>query len=155
MTDVFPFSRSELRKAGVQDESKAVVGTIHGERNAPTIPDGATVGIYTADTEITHEGRYLLTVNGQERISQILRLEGDRFMLRSDNPDKELYPDEIYDSDRVEAEQVTILGRLFWVSWFVKSSEADNALDADTRPFKSPAAEHIDDLANEAQEANA
>lgn len=113
----FPFSLNSLKKSGVCDPEKVIVGYADGDSNAPAIPHKAAIGIDTACTTIHHGKLYLITVEGKERIKQIIKLEEGRILLRSQNPDKTVYPDEIFDIDKMIEKQVVIRGRLFWVSW--------------------------------------
>lgn len=113
----FPFSLNSLKKSGVCDPEKVIVGYADGDSNAPMIPHKSAIGIDTACTTIHHGKFYLITVEGKERIKQIIKLEEGRILLRSQNPDKTVYPDEIFDIDKMIEKQVVIRGRLFWVSW--------------------------------------
>lgn len=113
----FPFYLRSLHKAGVQDPSKVVVGYANGESNAPTIPHKAAIGIDKGCTRIYHEEVYLITIEGEERLKQIINMGEGRFMLRSLNPDKEFYPDEILTAEDMFNKQFVVHGRMFWVSW--------------------------------------
>ena len=113
----FPFYMNSLRKAGVQDPDKVIVGYADGESNAPSIPDHAVIGIDTNCTRIYNEEIYLINVEGKERLKQILNLGEGRYMIRSLNEDKELFPDEIYDAEKMMETQFLVIGRMFWCSW--------------------------------------
>jgi repressor protein len=113
----FPFFLRSLRKAGVQDPSQTLIGYAEGESNAPTIPHGAAVGIDKGSTRIQNKETYLLTIDGGERLKQVINMGEGRIMLRSHNPDKDLYPDEILTTEEIIERQFVVRGRMFWCSW--------------------------------------
>lgn len=113
----FPFYLNSLTKAGVKDSTKVIVGYANGESNAPEIPHKAAIGIDTGCTKIIHKQIYLITVDGEERLKQIISLEEGRYLMRSLNPDKTLFPDEVMDVQTMAERQIIIRGRFFWCSW--------------------------------------
>ena len=116
----FPFFIRSLVKAGVKDFEKAIVGYAEGESNAPTIPHGSAIGIDTGCTRIYHEEIYAITIDGEDKLKQIINMGEGRFMLRSLNPDKVLYPDVILDAETIIESQFVVRGRMFWCSWIKK-----------------------------------
>lgn len=113
----FPFYLNSLTKAGVKNPEKVIVGYADGESNAPDIPHKAAIGIDTGCTRIIHKELYLITVEGEERLKQIINLGEGRYLMRSLNPDKSLFPDEVMDAEIMAEKQIIIRGRLFWCSW--------------------------------------
>ena len=113
----FPFFLRSFQKAGVNDPSKAVIGYAEGESNAPAIPHHAAIGIDRGCTRLINKETYLISLDGGERLKQIINMGEGRIMLRSHNPDKELYPDEILTTEEMVERQFIIRGRMFWCSW--------------------------------------
>lgn len=113
----FPFFLRSFKKAGVDDPSKTVVGYAEGESNAPVIPHHSAIGIDRGCTRIINKETYLLTLDGYERLKQIINMGEGRIMLRSHNPDKELYPDEVLTTEEMLERQFIVRGRMFWCSW--------------------------------------
>ena len=101
------FAKSTLRNAGVPVEAAACI-KVKGNSMEPVLPDGSTVGVNTADTNILDGKMYALDHDGMLRIKMVYRLPGGRIRLRSFNIDE--HPDESYEKD----EPIKIIGRVFW-----------------------------------------
>ena len=101
------FAKSTLRNAGVPVEAAACI-KVKGNSMEPVLPDGSTVGINTADTNILDGKMYALDHDGMLRIKMVYRLPGGRIRLRSFNIDE--HPDESYEKE----EPIKIIGRVFW-----------------------------------------
>lgn len=83
---------------------------IAGNSMQPIIPDGALVGIDTANTNIVDGKIYAVVIENElARVKQLYRLPNNRVRLRSFNRDE--YEDEEYSLDDVE-----IIGNVFWYS---------------------------------------
>ncbi|MBY6104880.1 helix-turn-helix transcriptional regulator [Ferrimonas balearica] len=107
------FSRHTLRKQGIQ-AANVVCVRVDGESMDPVLPDGATVGIDTANTEIRDGKIYAINHDGLLRVKVLQKLPGDGLRLRSYNMDKATFPDEDY--YRTELDNIRVLGRIFWYS---------------------------------------
>lgn len=105
------FSKSTLRKVGVQPEC-AVCVMVMGNSMEPMLPDGATVGVNTADKAIKDGDIYAINHNGELRVKQLYRLKQEGLRLRSINRDE--WEDE--DLDAEDAASVIVIGRVFWWS---------------------------------------
>ncbi|MEY1661563.1 LexA family transcriptional regulator [Isoalcanivorax beigongshangi] len=105
------FSKSTLRKVGVQPEC-AVCVMVMGNSMEPMLPDGATVGVNTADKAIKDGDIYAINHNGELRVKQLYRLKQEGLRLRSINRDE--WEDE--DLGAEEAAAVIVIGRVFWWS---------------------------------------
>ena len=80
----------------------------------PVLRDGATVGLDLGKSQlvdIIDGDLYALSHNGQLRIKQVYRLPTG-IRLRSFN--REDHPDEDYTFQEMEAEELSIIGRVFW-----------------------------------------
>ncbi|GHB30734.1 S24 family peptidase [Salinicola rhizosphaerae] len=107
------FKRSTLRSAGVSRES-AACAFVEGHSMEPILPDGASVGVNTADRQIKDGKMYAIDHEGLLRVKFLYRLPGGGLRIRSANPDKAEHPDE--DLDENWPEKVNIIGKVFWYS---------------------------------------
>lgn len=107
------FKRSTLRSAGVTREA-AACAFVEGESMEPILPDGASVGVDTADKHIKDGKMYAIDHDGLLRVKFLYRLPGGGLRIRSANPDKIEHPDE--DLDESWPEKVNIIGKVFWYS---------------------------------------
>lgn len=107
------FKRSTLRDAGVSKEA-AACAFVEGDSMEPILPDGATVGVDTADKQIKDGKMYAIDHDGLLRVKFLYRLPGGGLRIRSANPDKIEHPDE--DLDETWPEKVSIIGKVFWYS---------------------------------------
>ena len=105
------FARSTLKKCGVTPDNAACVN-VSGTSMEPVLPDGATVGVDTANTRVKEGEIYALEHDGMLRVKMVYRVPGGGLRLRSFNSDE--YPDEVYDGEGVKA--IRIIGRVFWYS---------------------------------------
>ncbi|WP_105215804.1 S24 family peptidase [Pseudoalteromonas sp. T1lg22] len=105
------FSKATLRRQGIDYQSAACV-KVSGNSMEPVIPDGATVGIDTGNTQIKDGDMYAIDWNGALYVKTLNRKPGGGLRIRSYNSDE--YPDENLSSD--EAQDVRVIGRVFWYS---------------------------------------
>ena len=82
----------------------------------PVLRNGATVGVDVGNTRIIDGDLYAITHGGQLRVKQAYRLPGGGIRLRSFNRDE--HPDEEYTPDEVSAQEIEIIGRVFWGAMF-------------------------------------
>ena len=80
----------------------------------PVIPDGNTVGIDKGKTSVRDGDLFALRHNNQLRVRMLYRLPIGGLRMRSFNRDE--HPDEEYSDERIKAENIEILGRVFWYS---------------------------------------
>lgn len=105
------FSKSTLRRHGVDPTLVACV-KVSGNSMEPVIPDGATVGIDTSNTTIKDGDMYAIDWAGALFVKTLTRRPGGGLRIRSFNLDE--YPDENLTAE--EAQQVRVIGRVFWYS---------------------------------------
>ena len=105
------FSKSTLRKQGV-DVNRAACVKVSGDSMEPVIPDGATVGIDTANTSIKDGDMYAIDWAGALFVKVLTRRPGGGLRIKSFNSEE--YPDEDLTQD--EAKDVRVIGRVFWYS---------------------------------------
>lgn len=105
------FSKSSLRKHGIDYNAAACV-KVSGNSMEPVIPDGATVGIDTANTTIKDGDMFAIDWAGALFVKTLTRRPGGGLRIRSFNMDE--YPDENLTLE--EAQQVRVIGRVFWYS---------------------------------------
>lgn len=107
------FAKSSLRRAGVSEDS-AACAFVSGDSMGRELPDGATVGVDTADTQIRDGKLYALDHEGMLRVKQVHRVPGGGLKLVSFNDD---FPDEVYSAEQA-AETIRVIGRVFWSATF-------------------------------------
>ena len=105
------FSKSTLRRHGI-DPTHAACVKVSGNSMEPVIPDGATVGIDTANTMIKDGDMYAIDWAGALFVKTLTRRPGGGLRIRSFNLDE--YPDENLSPE--EAKLVRVIGRVFWYS---------------------------------------
>lgn len=110
------FGKHSLRSQNVQAEN-AVAVTVCGNSMEPVMPDGTTVAVNRADTRIVDGKTYALDHGGQLRVKLLYRLPGGGIRVRSHNRDE--HPDEDYTDDQVRSQDITVIGRVFWVGMYL------------------------------------
>lgn len=105
---VLKFRRDWLRAVGVS-ESNAVVITVKGASMEPTIADGAALLINRSHREPHAGAIYVFHVEGNGLVVKRVVRVGDRWMARSDNEDRTMYPDFAF------ADGATLIGRAVWM----------------------------------------
>lgn len=102
------FSKSTLRRHGI-NPADVVCVCADGDSMEPVFPDGATLGINTADKVIKDGKIYAVNHGGLLRTKILQKLPDNKIRIKSYN--SEAYPDEEADAD-----EITIIGRVFWWS---------------------------------------
>jgi len=105
------FARSTLKRYGVEASHAACV-KVSGNSMEPVLPDGSTIGIDTAKTDIKDGKMFALDHDGMLRVKAVYRVPGGGMRLKSFNSDE--YPDEIYNKE--ESQLIRIIGKVFWYS---------------------------------------
>jgi phage repressor protein C with HTH and peptisase S24 domain len=108
------FAKSTLKRQGVNSDHAACV-KVNGNSMEPVLPNGSTVGVDTAHTEIVDGKMYAINHDGMLRVKMLYKLPGGGLRLRSYNLDE--YPDERLDADQLK--QVKVIGKVFWYSVLV------------------------------------
>lgn len=102
------FSKSTLRRHGISPDDVVCV-CADGDSMEPVYPDGATLGINTADKVIKDGKIYAVNHGGLFRTKILQKLPDNKIRIKSYN--SEAYPDEEADAD-----EMNIIGRVFWWS---------------------------------------
>ena len=102
------FSKSTLRRHGI-NHADVVCVCADGDSMGPVLPDGATLGINTADKVIKDGKIYAVNHGGLLRTKILQKLPNNKIRIKSYN--SEAYPDEEADAD-----EMNIIGRVFWWS---------------------------------------
>ena len=76
---------------------------------APGIPDGASVVINTAKTDVRSGKRHAIDYLGEFFIKRLFKQPDGSIIVRSDNPDKAIYPDWVIIPEH--GQTLRILGR--------------------------------------------
>lgn len=111
--DAWPMPVSLLKTSGLPAANHLAVVKAVGPSMSPTIEDGDVVILNTAETDPVSTRVYLVCVEGLLFIKRLIYTPG-AWVVRSDNPDKSLYPD--FKIDPSNADQVQIQGRVVWKS---------------------------------------
>ncbi len=113
------FDKRSLRQNGVQfDKARCV--TVRGNSMIPVLRDGAIVGVNTGCTslgDVVDGDLYAINHNGQLRVKQLYRLPSG-LRMRSFNRDE--HPDEDYSYQKLQDEQISILGHVFWWGMYAR-----------------------------------
>lgn len=107
------FSKATLKRYHIKPEN-AVCITVVGNSMYPMLPENATVGIHTQDTDIRDGQIYAIKYKGLLRVKFLILVSDKEVRIQSFNPDKNSYPDEI-----VPLSDVQVIGRVFWWSVLV------------------------------------
>ncbi|MDI2594082.1 helix-turn-helix transcriptional regulator [Pseudomonas sp. 681] len=107
------FDRQILKRQGINTED-AVCVTVVGNNMEPIMPDGSTVAIDMANTDVIDGKIYAIDHDGQLRVVVLYRLRQGGVRLRSYNRDE--HPDEVYSLEETIETKLIILGKAFWYS---------------------------------------
>lgn len=112
------FGKYTVRNMGVQPD-QAVCVSISGNSMEPVLQNGGTVAVDRSKNKVADvvDGKmYALNHAGHVRVKQLYRTPRGGLRLRSFNRDE--HPDEEYTADELVAEEITIIGRVFWGASF-------------------------------------
>ncbi|OJT01207.1 S24 family peptidase [Marinobacter nauticus] len=109
------FAKSTLRRAGVLQEH-AACAFVRGNSMEPMMPDGACIGINTADTKIRDGKVYAIDHGGMLRVKILHRKPGGGLKIVSLNSEE--HPTEEYSQEYV-MDNIKIKGRVFWYSGLI------------------------------------
>ncbi|WP_122325352.1 S24 family peptidase [Pseudomonas coronafaciens] len=107
------FGKLTLRRQGIEPAAVICV-SVSGSSMEPVLPNGSTVGVDQSKKEIKDGDIYALSHNDHLRVKMLYKLPFGGIRMRSFN--REEYPDEEYSQERIELEDIKILGRVFWYS---------------------------------------
>lgn len=102
------FRRDFLRSIGVS-EANAVVVTVTGASMEPTIAHGAVLLVNRANREPRANAIYVFHLQGNGLVVKRVVKSGGQWLARSDNDDREAFPDFAFD------EGATLIGRAVWM----------------------------------------
>lgn len=111
--DTLAFRRDWLRRKGLQSDKLEIYET-KGSSMDPYIKEGDIVMVDSA--AINPQSNEVWAIWQKDfgvRIKRLIFRENGDLIIRSDNPDKSLYPDEIIPGPQIEAE-VSTLGKVVW-----------------------------------------
>lgn len=106
------FKRDWLKRLSLKEESCCVIYA-EGSSMEPTIADGDVLLIDRASTEPRSGKVYAIQrPDGSISVKRLVQTFAGGWVVRSDNPDKTLYPDEPISAD--DLQQIEIIGRSVW-----------------------------------------
>jgi phage repressor protein C with HTH and peptisase S24 domain len=91
------------------EPEKLTLETATGESMTPTLRDGNTLLVDTADQDFHNFGIYVLEINGQRLVKRVQRKHDGSLVLISDN--RAYQPDTV---DKETANSVVVIGRVVW-----------------------------------------
>lgn len=106
------FKRDWLKRLALREENLCVIYA-EGSSMEPTISDGDVLLIDHAST-IPRSGKVyaMLRPDGSTSVKRLIQAFSGEWIIRSDNPDKTLYPDEPISAEALQ--QIEIIGRSVW-----------------------------------------
>lgn len=105
------FTRDWLQRKRLKIENCRILN-VKGESMADRLGDGSIVMIDLSDCTIQSGKVYALSVDGEQRIKRLFKQIDGSLLIRSDNHDKNRYPDEIVAPQHLD--RVRIIGRERW-----------------------------------------
>jgi len=108
------FAKSALIRNGT-DVNNAICVKISGNSMEPVMPDGSTIGIDTAKTNIIDGKIYAISHGEMQRVKILYRTPDGGIRLKSYNTNE--HPEEIYTKD--QAKEISIVGKVFWCSFLL------------------------------------
>ncbi|MCQ9422702.1 XRE family transcriptional regulator [Pseudomonas sp. LJDD11] len=113
-TTTLRFNKLTLRRQGIEPADVVCIA-VSGNSMEPVLPHGSTVGVDQGKTGIKDGDIYAISHNEHLRVKLVYRLPGGAgIRLRSFNRDD--HPDEEYSNEKIDSENILILGRVFWYS---------------------------------------
>lgn len=104
------FSQSWIAAQGLNEESLVVISAV-GDSMYPTIENDQVLLVDTNDKVIRSSKIYFLCIDGEHYIKRLINMI-THWVIRSDNPDKQQYPDIEISSENMNLIQVE--GRVVW-----------------------------------------
>lgn len=113
IVDGMPMPVSWLRAQNLPEAHLLAVIEASGDSMHPTIEDGQTLIVNTIDTEPKSTKIYLICIDGKLFIKRLIYTPTG-WIMRSDNPNKENYPDFVIEPGKFNS--LDIQGRVVWQS---------------------------------------
>lgn len=104
------FSQSWIAAQGLNEESLVVISAV-GDSMYPTIENDQVLLVDTNDKVVRSSKIYFLCIDGKHYIKRLINMI-THWVVRSDNPDKQQYPDIEISSENMNLIQVE--GRVVW-----------------------------------------
>lgn len=104
------FSQSWIAAQGLNEESLVVISAV-GDSMYPTIENDQVLLVDTNDKVVRSSKIYFLCIDGEHYIKRLINMI-THWVVRSDNPDKQQYPDIEISSENMNLIQVE--GRVVW-----------------------------------------
>lgn len=113
IVDSMPFPASIAKMLSLPEPELLAVVQASGDSMSPTINDGQVLIVNTVDVEPKSTKIYLVCLNHRLFIKRLIYTP-DGWIMRSDNPNKDNYPD--FKIEPSQVDQVDIQGRVVWQS---------------------------------------
>lgn len=104
------FKRDWIKTMGISSDNLATIYA-QGDSMNPTIEDGQVLLVDKSATQPQSTKIYIICIDGQLYIKRLINLY-DKWVMRSDNPDKSSYPDIEISAETMS--NVDVQGRIVW-----------------------------------------
>lgn len=97
--------------------ARAIV--VHGDSMWPELTDGQTIAVDTSATRIFNGEIYAINHNGEIKVKYLFNWNDEGpggLKIVSRNEDKIRFPDEFYSPDKLESENIKVIGQYWWKS---------------------------------------
>ena len=111
IVDGMPFPVAMAKAYNLPDPHYLAVIQATGDSMLGTIEDGQLLMVNTLDIEPKNSKIYLICLDGKLFIKRLIYTP-DGWIMRSDNPDKNIYPDFVLSPEKFD--QLDIQGRVVW-----------------------------------------
>jgi len=108
------FAKSALIRNGT-DIANAICVKVSGNSMEPVMPDGSTIGVDTAKTNIIDGKIYAISHGEMQRVKILYRTPDGGIRLKSYNTEE--HPEEAYSKE--EALDIRVVGKVFWCSFLL------------------------------------
>lgn len=114
MGPALPFATKWIKEKGLY-RSKLVLVDATGDSMAPRIYSGDILLVNTGIHNDFEDGKiYAIRYGDKLRVKRLYHRIDGAWIIRSDNPDKQQYPDEVIPPESFE--HIDVLGRVVWAA---------------------------------------
>lgn len=110
------FAVTDLKRFGIKARNVMCI-RLSGNSMQPAIPPMSLLAIDKEDIQVVDGSVYAIAHHGDVRIKVLYRGPGGALRLRSYNTAE--HPDETYSATEADAQGISVLGRIFWISQYL------------------------------------
>lgn len=112
------FRTDTMTDCNVHADSARVI-VVHGDSMWPELTDGQTIAVDTSATRVFNGEIYAINHNGEIKVKYLFNWNDEGqggLRVVSRNEDKLRFPDEFYSPEKLESENIKIIGQYWWKS---------------------------------------